>query len=143
MKLVIQRVKKCVVFNDLDETVSQIKDGLFVLVCFKKDTAVNLEKAADKLLAYKLFESFSKSVVDMNYEVLIYSQFTLYAVPKGRSFSYHRAEDKEVAREMFKDFYGVLSRKYVGMVQRGNFGCRSTFDVVLDGPVTIVLEFEK
>lgn len=140
MKAVIQRVKKCAVRRE-DELVSSIGPGCVVLVCFKRTEAVDLDKAAKKMLEMRLFDSWTKSLEEMEFELMILSQFTLYAQLKGRKPSFHLAEERSLAKSLFTEFIARLKRRYCAeKVKSGIFGAKLEIEATLDGPCTIVYE---
>ncbi len=111
MKALIQRVKSASVTVD-GEVVSSIGRGLCVLVgIHKDDTREQLDTLARKVLAVRAFDDpesgkrWNKSVLDLDLEVLLVSQFTLYHVMKGNKPDFHLAMGGEAS----KAFYQVMS----------------------------------
>jgi D-tyrosyl-tRNA(Tyr) deacylase len=145
MKLIIQRVKSASVVRHSDKKqFGKIGQGLFVLVGFKKgDDKKTVELLADKLLKLRIMsddkDKMNLSVVDTKSEILIVSQFTLYADTKGGNRpSFIDAEEPQKARELYEYFIDKLKEMGVG-VETGSFGDYMDISVELDGPVTIIL----
>jgi D-tyrosyl-tRNA(Tyr) deacylase len=113
-------------------------------VGFKKgDDKKTVELLADKLLKLRIMsddkDKMNLSVVDTKSEILIVSQFTLYADTKGGNRpSFIDAEEPQKARELYEYFIDKLKEMGVG-VETGSFGDYMDISVELDGPVTIIL----
>lgn len=144
MKIIIQRVTSASV-QASGKTVGQIKQGLFVLVGFKKgDEQSQVDTLANKLIKLRIMsdenDKMNKSVLDGNYQLLVVSQFTLYANTKdGNRPSFIDTEQPDKARDLYH--YFVEKLKSLGAeVQTGSFGDYMKIDASLDGPVTITLE---
>lgn len=86
--------------------------------------------------------NWSNSVVEMDYEILLVSQFTLYGqFKKGNKPDLHHAMSTEPAREAFSECVEMYKKFYKGeKVQTGSFGSRMKVSLENDGPVTFVLE---
>ena len=86
--------------------------------------------------------SWAKSVMDMDYEVLVVSQFTLHAnLKKGLKPDFHNAMGTEAAREAFQECVAMYKRLYNSdKIQTGSFGSMMKVSLENDGPVTFVLE---
>lgn len=145
MRLVIQRVKKAEVIRKSDNvSVGKIGHGLFVLVGFGKgDTKEMVTQIADKLSKLRVMsdsqDKMNLSIVDTKTELLIVSQFTLYANTNGGNRpSFVDAEDSVKALELYEYFVNVLKEKNI-KVQTGSFGDYMKISVELDGPVTIII----
>jgi len=146
MRLVIQRVKSAKVgLEETGEVVGKIEKGLFVLVGFKKgDSRQDVEMVAAKLLKLRIMSDdqgkMNLSVHDANGEILVVSQFTLYANTKdGNRPSFIDAEGPDKANEFYEYFVDKLQESGV-KVETGKFGEYMNIESLLDGPVTIVLE---
>lgn len=139
MKLVIQRVKLAKVNK------SKINRGLFILLGIKKgDTKKQVDELVNKIIKLRVMPDESGkmnlSVVDTKSEILLVSQFTLYANTKdGNRPSFIDAEEPQKARELYEYFIEKLKEKNVS-VQTGSFGDYMEIESILDGPVTIVIE---
>jgi D-tyrosyl-tRNA(Tyr) deacylase len=147
MKFVIQRVKKASVTVD-DEVIGSIGQGFFVLigVCDADDEAV-ADKMIRKLLGMRIFaDSEGKtnlSLADVGGELLLVSQFTLYAdCRKGNRPSFIKAGSPEHAEKIY-DYIVDECRKSGSNVQTGSFGADMTCEIINDGPFTIDLDSEE
>jgi D-tyrosyl-tRNA(Tyr) deacylase len=144
MKLVIQRVNEAEVKTN-GEVVGKIGKGLFVLVGIKKgDSEKEAKYLADKLLKLRLMsDKHSKmnlSVIDAEANLLVVSQFTLYAnTNDGNRPSFVEAEVSEKARALYDYFVDKLKESNLN-VHTGKFGEYMRINAELDGPVTIFLE---
>lgn len=146
MKLVVQRVAKAAVTRVSDgKVVGKIDHGLFVLVGFKKgDTKKDVDLLANKLSKLRVMSDsqnkMNHSVTDVNGKMLVVSQFTLYANTKdGNRPSFIDAEDPRKAQELYKYLIKKLQDSKIEL-ETGSFGDYMKIDVILDGPVTVVLE---
>lgn len=146
MRLVIQRVNKTEVkIKETGKIVGKIGRGLFVLLGIKKgDTKESADDLIEKLSKIRLMSDengkMNLSVGDTKSEILVVSQFTLYANTKdGNRPSFISAEEPAKARKLYEYFINKL--KNMGIkVQTGSFGNYMEIASVLDGPVTIILE---
>lgn len=145
MKLIIQRVKSAKVTVKKTGIVSgKINNGLFVLVGFKKgDTKKTVELLTAKLSKLRIMsdqnDKMNLSLLDTKAEILVVSQFTLYAdVSGGNRPSFIDAEEPTKARELYEYFIEKL-RNFGIKTETGSFGDYMEIDASLDGPVTIIL----
>ena len=146
MRLIIQRVSQAKVSKaQNNEIVGKIDKGLFVLVGIKKgDSKKEADFLAEKLSKLRVMadenEKMNLSVKDLNAEILVVSQFTLYADTSGGNRpSFIKAGSPSEAREVYEHFVSKL--KSLGIkVATGSFGDYMKIDCTLDGPVTIILE---
>ena len=144
MKLVIQRVEKAQVEVE-NKIVGSIKKGFLVLIGIThndtKDTADYLVK---KLCNLRVFEDengkMNLGIKDIEGELLIVSQFTLYAnCSQGNRPSFIEAAKPEFANELYEYFCNVCKKNNI-KVEKGIFGAGMKVTLVNDGPVTIILE---
>ncbi|MCI5052427.1 MAG: D-aminoacyl-tRNA deacylase [Simkaniaceae bacterium] len=138
MRLLVQRVSHAKV-EVSGITIGAIGRGMLVLVGVQDaDATLDLEKAVDKLINLRIFED--KSLLDIQGELLIVSQFTLYAdCKKGRRPSYTGAARPEVAKPIYDKLVDTIKRQ-LGSVQTGEFGADMQVSLLNDGPVTLLLE---
>ena len=144
MKLVIQRVKSAsvVVNNQHSE---KINEGLMCYVGFcSSDSAVDYEWAINKLYKLKIFQD-NKSLIDINGELLIISQFTLFAsVKKGSKPSFSRAANPSLAKNLYNDFLTLCNEKLnTTIIKTGVFGANMLVDSINDGPFTLYLDTKQ
>ena len=144
MRLVIQRVSKAQVSVD-EKILGKINKGLFVLVGVKegdkKEDAVFLAEKLSKLRVMSDDnDKMNLSVKDVGAEILIVSQFTLYAdTSKGNRPSFVKAADPLLAEELYNLFINNLRDMGI-KVETGKFGAYMKIKPELDGPVTIVID---
>ena len=144
MKAVLQRVRRGRVSVDGD-TIAVIERGLVILIGVgQADTASEAEWLAEKCAVLRVFEDnqgkTNLSVQDVGGEVLVVSQFTLYAdTRKGRRPSFINAAPPEIAQPLVDHFVDHLGGLGVS-VQKGVFGAHMLVEIENDGPVTIILE---
>ena len=144
MRIVVQRVSSAKV-EVSGKTVGKIGKGLFVLVgVSQKDTQEIADQLAEKLLKLRVMSDdkgkINLSVDDANAELLVVSQFTLYAdTSKGNRPSFVKAAEPKKANALYDYFVERLKGLEV-RVQTGEFGAYMEIDCQLDGPVTIMIE---
>jgi D-tyrosyl-tRNA(Tyr) deacylase len=145
MKLVIQRVLESKVLVN-QKIVAQISRGLLVLVGFTANDTVNqVDYLVRKLLALRIFEDdagkMNLSVNDIHGEILVVSQFTLYAdTQKGNRPSFIQAAKPEIAIPLYESFIQKLKQSSDLVIQNGIFGADMKVHLINDGPVTIIME---
>ncbi|MBR6163902.1 D-tyrosyl-tRNA(Tyr) deacylase [bacterium] len=144
MKAVIQRVKSASVTIE-GKVYSQIKEGCLVLLGIDKaDKTENADKIAEKLVNLRIFEDdkgkMSKSVKDIDGELLVVSQFTICAdLKKGNRPSFDNAMQPDEAEKLYE--YTVEQiKKFDVPVETGVFGAHMEVKLLNNGPVTFVLE---
>lgn len=144
MKFVVQRVSEasCTVDN---EVTGKIGKGFMVLigVC-DEDTKEIADKMVKKLLGLRIFEDengkTNLSLNDVNGELLLISQFTLYAdCKKGNRPSFIRAGKPDMANVMY-EYILKKCREVIPVVEKGVFGAHMHISLVNDGPFTILLD---
>ena len=146
MRLVIQRVTNASVEVQSERYVSSIGRGLMVLAAFiDEDTEEDLDWCARKLAAMRIFDDadgvMNLSVKDVDGEVLIVSQFTLYAsTVKGNRPSYIKAAKPHVAIPLYEEFVRKVESELDKPVGKGIFGADMKVSLVNDGPVTIIVD---
>lgn len=145
MKLVIQRVTNASIEVDA-KTTNEIKNGLMVLVGFGlNDTVKEVEYLANKLIKLRIFEDKNEkmnlSIRDINGELLLVPQFTLYGTTKKNRPSFHNALNPTKASKLFDYFVNECSKEVI--VKTGIFGAFMKVNLINNGPVTILLEKES
>jgi D-aminoacyl-tRNA deacylase len=147
MRAVVQRVKRATVTVDGD-VVGQIALGLLVLLGVStSDSEEDAVYTAGKIATLRIFEDaegkMNLSAPDVNGELLVVSQFTLYGdVRRGRRPSWSEAAPPEKAEALYGCFVDE-SRRYFSKVETGTFRAMMQVELVNDGPVTILVDSEK
>lgn len=148
MRIVIQRVAESSV--TVEGTITgAIGKGLLVLVGIEEvDTQQDIEWLSGKLVNLRIFEDeqgvMNKSVLDVEGEVLVVSQFTLHAsTKKGNRPSYIRAAKPDFAIPMYEAFIAQVERDLNKKVQTGKFGADMKVALLNDGPVTICIDSQN
>ena len=140
MKAVIQRViESSVEVNG--EKINEIKKGLCVLIGFEKeDTEEKINKIVKKIINMRLFgEKFSKSVLDINGEILLIPNFTIPAITKkGTRPNFQNSMPPYEAEKFYNLMLDKLNRYII--TKSGIFGADMKVKIINDGPVTIILE---
>ncbi len=145
MKVVIQRVTKASVTINT-EKVASIKNGLLVLLgIVNDDNQDDITYLVRKITNLRIFNDeqnvMNKSLLQINGEVLVVSQFTLHAATKkGNRPSYIQAAKPEVAIPIYKNFLKALELETGETVKKGEFGADMQVELLNDGPVTIIID---
>ncbi len=146
MRIVIQRVTEASVRVEAENYESSIGRGLMVLAAFEnEDAQADLEWMVRKLCALRIFDDangvMNLSVRDVQGEILIVSQFTLYASTlHGNRPSYIKAAKPDVAIPLYEKFCEMTEAALGRQVGRGIFGADMKVNLTNDGPVTIVID---
>lgn len=144
MKTLIQRVKRASVTIN-SERVSEIGVGLLVFLGVEKgDETINADKLADKLVHLRIFEDenekMNRSLLDVNGEMLVVSQFTLCGdCKKGTRPSFDKSAPPEIANKLYEYFIDKV-KGYSVPVQTGRFAAMMDVELINDGPVTFMIE---
>ncbi len=145
MRVVIQRVSHASV--SIEGTVkSEIKQGYLVLVGIEEaDNEEDIQWLSRKIVGLRVFDDengvMNKSVTDIDGEILVISQFTLWAsYKKGNRPSYLRAGSHAVTVPLYERFCKVLSETLGKEVKTGEFGAEMKVELLNDGPVTICMD---
>lgn len=147
MKFVIQRVSEASVKVD-GEVIGQIGKGFMVLIGVgQEDTKEIADKMVKKLVGLRIFEDengkTNLSLADVGGEMLLISQFTLYAnCKKGYRPSFIESGAPDMASDMY-EYIIAKCKESVPVVERGIFGADMKVSLVNEGPFTIVLDSEK
>ena len=145
MRAVLQRVTEAAVRVD-GELVGSIGKGFFILLGVSdEDNEAVADKLADKICKLRIFEDengkTNLSLADVGGELLVVSQFTLYAsTVKGNRPSYIKAAKPDVAIPLYEDFLRILEEELGKSVKKGIFGADMKVGLVNDGPVTIIVD---
>lgn len=144
MKVLIQRVKSASVTID-NEIYSSINKGILALVGIEKgDSIEQVQKAAKKIAALRIFpdenDKMNYSLIDVQGEMLVVSQFTLCGdCKKGTRPSFDKSAHPELANELYEKF--ITEIKSFGIkTETGKFAAMMDVALINDGPVTFMIE---
>lgn len=124
----------------------KIERGLLILLAVEEaDTGVDIEWLSGKIVRLRIFPDengvMNRSVQETGGDILLISQFTLYAsTRKGNRPSYSRSAGPQAAIPLYEAFVRRLSADLGKPVQTGEFGADMKVELVNDGPVTIVID---
>lgn len=145
MRVVIQRVSTAQVkVRELTE--GAIPLGLLVFAAFEEnDSTADLEWMSGKIVRLRIFDDENKvmnrSVLDIGGDILLVSQFTLFASTRtGNRPSYSRSAKPGIAVPLYEEFIAKLSSDLGKKIKTGVFGADMQVSLVNDGPVTIVID---
>lgn len=155
MRVVVQRVKKALV-KVREEIISQIGPGLLVFLAVKEDdTEEDIKWLANKIINLRIFpddnNKMNKSIKDIDGEILVVSQFTLYGdCYKGNRPSFIKSANLEKAEDFYKKFIysleearQILSLKSKSPIQTGRFQEQMKVELINEGPVTIIIDSKE
>lgn len=145
MKCIVQRVNHASVTVDGNTTGEIGKGFLIFLGVGKDDSERECDKLADKISKLRIFsdenDKINLSLNDVSGDVLVVSQFTLYAdCHHGNRPSFVNAGSPDRANELYEYFSKEIEKKISGKVQNGIFGADMKVALENDGPFTIILE---
>lgn len=147
MRFVIQRVTRAKVTID-NRVTGQINNGFLVLIgVTDSDTKEIADKMLRKMLGMRIFADeqgkTNLSLADVNGQLLLVSQFTLYAdCKKGNRPSFIKAGKPDMANVMY-EYIVSECRKQISVVETGEFGADMKVELLNDGPFTILLDSEE
>jgi D-tyrosyl-tRNA(Tyr) deacylase len=145
MRIVIQRVSHASVTIE-GEVKSAIRQGYLILLGIEEsDTSEDVDWLVRKVIGLRVFDDEShvmnRSIMDINGEILVISQFTLFAsYKKGNRPSWLRAAKHEISVPLYEEFCKKLSDALGKPVGTGEFGADMKVDLLNDGPVTIMMD---
>ena len=145
MRAVIQRVEKASVLI-LEKEIAKIEYGFLVLLGIEiEDVKEDAFWLANKIAALRVFPDsngvMNKSIIEIDGDVIVVSQFTLLAkTKKGNRPSYIKAARPEMAIPLYNQFNDDLSRSIDKKVQSGKFGAEMKVSIINDGPLTIYID---
>ena len=145
MRAVIQRVDEAKVSINNSE-VYEIKNGLLVLLGIEEnDSAEDIEWLSGKISRLRIFNDdngvMNRSVMDVDGEIMVVSQFTLHAsTKKGNRPSYIRAAKPDTAIPLYNSFIMKLEHDTNKEVKTGKFGAHMNIWLINNGPVTIIID---
>ena len=145
MRIVIQRVKHASVTIE-GNVKSSIKQGYLILLGVgENDTQEDAEWLVKKVIGLRVFDDeagvMNKSIMDVDGEILVISQFTLFAsYKKGNRPSWLRAARHEISVPLYEHFCKLLSESLGKQVGTGEFAADMKVELLNDGPVTICMD---
>jgi D-tyrosyl-tRNA(Tyr) deacylase len=145
MRAVIQRVSEAKVIIE-GASVGQIQGGLLVLMAVEEaDNAQDIEWLSGKIVRLRVFNDengiMNRSVQEVGGEILVISQFTLFAsTKKGNRPSYSRSAPPGIAIPLYEQFVARMEFELGRKVQTGQFGAHMMVHLINDGPVTIIID---
>lgn len=148
MRAVIQRVSHAGITID-GKWKAAIKGGLLVLLGIEDtDTREDMEWLSGKIVNLRIFNDdqgvMNVSVKDAGGEILLVSQFTLYAsTKKGNRPSYLRASKPDIAIPLYEQMIGSLETALEKKIHTGSFGADMKVELLNDGPVTILIDTKE
>lgn len=147
MRFVIQRVSESKV-TVAEQVIGEIKKGFMVLIGIsEEDTKETADKLIRKMTGLRIFEDengkTNLSLADVGGELLLISQFTLYAdCKKGNRPSFTKAGSPEKAKELY-EYIIKKCKETVPVVEQGSFGAHMYVSLENDGPFTILLDSDS
>ena len=143
MKIVVQKVKKCILYSD-GEKYSEIKNGMLVLLGVASDDNKQIaSKVAQKILKLRIFDDeegkTNKNIFDVGGEIMVVSNFTLYANLKGTNRpDFIKSARPEFAEPLYNEVVNELKKQI--NVATGVFHTYMEIEMVADGPGTYIYE---
>ncbi len=147
MKFVIQRVSHANVTVE-NEIIGKINNGFLVLIGISKwDTKEVADKLVKKLCGLRIFPDnegkTNLSLLDVEGELLLISQFTLYAdCKKGFRPSFTNAGNPDIANDLY-EYIITKCKETIDVVETGSFGAKMKVELTNEGPFTIILETDE
>ncbi len=148
MKAVLQRVNEASVTIG-NEKVASIKNGMLVLLgIVDDDTQEDIDWLSKKVTNLRIFNDendvMNKSLIDIDGEMIVVSQFTLQAsTKKGNRPSYLKAAKPDIAIPLYEKFIEQIEQYLEKKVQTGQFGADMKVALINDGPVTIIIDSKQ
>lgn len=145
MRAIMQRVSEASVQIN-EEVFSHIKNGVLVLLGIEEsDTQEDINWLVRKITNLRIFGDengkMNFSLGDINGEVLVVSQFTLFAsIKKGNRPSFIKSAKPDIAIPLYDDFIKKIQSEIHTTVKTGKFGADMKIELINDGPVTILLD---
>jgi len=144
MKVVIQRVDKASVLIDNKKEENINKGYMILLGITNDDTEKEIDYLVNKIIKLRIFEDennkMNLNINDVNGEILLVSQFTLYAdVKDGNRPSFKNSMKYDEAEKLYDKFVSKLKETSI-LVKTGNFGSDMKVSLINNGPVTIIID---
>lgn len=148
MRSVIQRVRKAQLYVN-GQFKGKIGQGLVVLVGIEEtDTNEDIKWLSSKIVRLRIFNDqqgkMNLSIQDINGEIMLISQFTLFAsTKKGNRPSFTKAAPPQIAIPLYEAFVNQLQLDFGRSIVTGEFGAHMEVELVNDGPVTIIIDSKQ
>ncbi len=148
MIALIQRVTQASVVVE-DQQIGEIKNGLLIFLGIATtDTSKTIEWLSKKIVGLRIFsdqdDKMNFSVKDLDADILLVSQFTLYAnVKKGNRPSFTDSAPPSIAIPLYEQMIKALEEKLEKPIQTGKFGADMKINLLNDGPVTICIDTQQ
>jgi D-tyrosyl-tRNA(Tyr) deacylase len=145
MRVVIQRVKKASVSID-EQIVGNINQGLLILLGIENsDNENDIKWLVQKILGLRIFSDaegkMNLSITDIQGELLIVSQFTLFAsTVKGNRPSFIKSAKPDISIPLYENFLEVIRKETSLKIETGKFGADMEVLLINDGPITIIID---
>ena len=145
MKVVLQRVSRASV-EVSGQTKGKIEKGLLLFLGFEQDDdMVDISWVVNKVVNMRIFndpeQKMNLSIIDVNGDLLLISQFTLHAsIKKGNRPSFIKAAEPGIAKDLYNKTIDCFNNHYTGNIQTGEFGAMMDVELINDGPVTILMD---
>lgn len=145
MRVIIQRVSSASVTVE-GKLISEIEKGLLILLGVGKyDTEEDIPWLINKISQLRIFPddngNMNKSIIDKDYNIIVVSQFTLFAsTKKGNRPSFVNSAKPDIAKPLYEKFIIKLEEKLGKTVGQGIFGADMKVSLLNDGPVTISID---
>ena len=146
MRALLQRVASARVEVD-EKIIAEIGKGVLAFIgVSKEDSNTDVDYLARKIADLRIFGDdggFDRSITEIDGEILVVSQFTLYGdVRKGRRPSFDKAAPASLAKEIYESLINALSKKGLA-VSHGEFQKKMSIELVNDGPVTLYIDSKR
>mgnify|MGYP003434938534 CR=1 FL=1 len=148
MRIVIQRVSHASVTIE-GEVKSAIRQGYLILLGIEEsDTSEDVDWLVRKVIGLRVFDDenhvMNRSIMDINGEILVISQFTLFAsYKKGNRPSYIRAAGGDISIPLYESFISTIEVALGKEIGTGEFGADMKVSLLNDGPVTIIIDSKQ
>jgi D-tyrosyl-tRNA(Tyr) deacylase len=145
MRTVIQRIKQASIRIN-EEIISHIKNGLLIFIGIEdRDTKDDVEWLVKKITNLRIFNNeegiMDRSVIEIDGEIMIVSQFTLHAsIKKGNRPSYIKSSKQLTAKPLYEYFCQEITLQLGKKIATGIFGADMQVELINDGPVTIWID---
>lgn len=145
MRVVIQKVLEASVQVN-NQIVGNIQNGLLVFVGIEQeDDDIELAWLSNKIINMRIFNNaqhiMDKSILDVNGNILLVSQFTLHAsTKKGNRPSYSKAAKGDIAKPLYEKFIQQLQNDLGKKIETGIFAADMQVSLINDGPITILID---